>query len=675
MRRVVKTSAPKIPANTKSRVQTWVLAGVVAASFVATGCEPESVVRPGLAPQTSRMGISSDGRLLYVALADHDEVRAIDPATGDTKQVVSVVGHPHRLTVLKDGKLAVTARYAGTVSIVDMDKGVVEATVEVGSDPFGVVEVGNEIVVAVAGESDLAVLRDGRIDRRIVLDSDDPRGLAVTGDKLIVSHFSAGKLSVVNVESGVATAQVGMKLRSRTFFTPNQIDQLTVDPSDPSVVVAPHVECNNDPAQFGAGSTAFVGVSAAQYYNSGPTGFPAVVPSVSRADVDNEVIISDDNDDAAQAGFGPEPTGGVTPLMNPLNRTLLGSELINAPTAVALADDGNLELVVALGSGNVVVRRSVLRDGQDSIIGTVDVGVGAEAIVLSPDGDTAYVFNGFDQSISKFAVPLTARAETRFADAEPKAAAATGAFGAERNRPMREFDVERMVIADQALPADVVLGRALFHAVDQRLTQNGAISCASCHPGGGDDGTTWSFAEGPRQSPALWGGIIGTEPFHWDQAVVDMADISRVTVIGRMGGSGLGRSDMNAIGAFLDQLPIPAAPTTTNVSNESLSRGADLFVAKGCTECHAGADFTDGRAHNVGTGRLATQRESMDAFATPPLKGLAQSGPWLHDGSAKTLRETVTKLVITNKMVGAGVDASTMTEQDIDDLTAYLASM
>ena len=149
MNRVVKTSAPKTNANIKRRVQTWVLAGVVAASFVATGCEPESVVRPGLAPQTSRMGISSDGRLLYVALADHDEVRAIDPATGDTKQVVSVVGHPHRLTVLKDGKLAVTARYAGTVSIIDMDKGVVESTVEVGSEPFGVVEVGNEIVVAV----------------------------------------------------------------------------------------------------------------------------------------------------------------------------------------------------------------------------------------------------------------------------------------------------------------------------------------------------------------------------------------------------------------------------------------------------------------------------------------------------------------------------------------------
>ncbi len=668
----------------RTATQTFVLAGVAAAVFTFAGCEPESPIRPGFAPQTSRMGISADGETLFVAMADHDEVRAVDAATGETKQTVSVVGHPHRLTVLKDGTVAVTARYAGTVSVLDMAKGAVLSTTEVGSDPFGVVEVDGVLIVAVAGEGDLARVQDGRVVSRLALESDDPRGLAVTGDKLVVSHFSAGKLSVVDLGSDRVAVEVPMKLRSRSFFTPNQFDQITVDPEDPDVVVAPHVECNNDPAQFSTGSTAFVGTSAAVYYNSGPTGFPAVVPAVSRADVDVGVVLSDDGGaaaDAAQAGFGVEQTGPVTPLMNPLNRTLLVDKLVNSPVAVALADEGRLELIVAMGSGNVVVRRSVVGEGQDSIIGFIPVGVGAEAIVLSPDGGTGYVFNGFDQSVTRFAIPETRGADTRFEGGDTNSNGSGDFFTGVRNAELlgaATFSPQTFVIAEQALAEDVVKGRALFHAVDQRLTQNGAISCASCHPGGGDDGTTWSFAEGPRQSPALWGGLLGTEPFHWDLAVADMADISRVTIIGRMGGSGLGRADMNAIGAFLNQIPAPAHRLTAQLATESVTRGEEVFAAVGCTECHGGADLTDNLAHNVGTGRQATLRETQDRFATPPLKGLIHSAPYLHDGSSRTLRDVVEKLVVTNKMVGSNpdvVDASTLTSAQIDDLVAYLESL
>lgn len=658
-----------------TKTKTFLLAGAVAATFF-TACEPAATVRPGLAPQTSRMGINEAGDTLFIALADHDQVRAVDAKTGETKVSVDVSGHPHRLTVLKDGTVAVTARYGGTLSVLDMNKGEVISTTDVGSDPFGVVEVGDELVVAVAGEGDLAVVKNGRVDRRIALDSDDPRGLAVANGKLIVSHFSAGKLSVVDVDGGLVRSEIPMKLRSRSFFTPNQIDQITVDPSDDAVVVAPHVECNNDPAQFGGGGTAFVGVSAAVYYNSGPTGFPAVVPGVSRADVDVDVVISDDNNDEAQAGFVSEPTGPSSPLINPLNRALLEDQLVNGPVAVALADNGRLELIVALGSGNVVVRRSVVGEGEDSIIATVDVGVGAEAIVLSPDGGTAYVFNGFDQSVSSFHVPETQNAETRFDDQDKKNGNNDAAlFGGVRHAVIEHYDADRFVVADQALSDEVVRGRELFHSVDQRLTQNGAISCASCHPGGGDDGTTWSFAEGPRQSPALWGGLLGTEPFHWDMAVRDMADISRVTVIGRMGGSGLGRSDMNAIGAFLDQIPAPAARVTATLASESVARGADKFVAIGCTECHSGADLTDNLGHEVGTGRLDTVRETMDVFATPPLKGLVHTAPYLHDGSAKSVRDVITKLVVTNKMIGQNADGADLTPADIDDLVAYLEAL
>jgi cytochrome c peroxidase len=274
--------------------------------------------------------------------------------------------------------------------------------------------------------------------------------------------------------------------------------------------------------------------------------------------------------------------------------------------------------------------------------------------------------------VTTFAVPSPFPSDTRFADG----GARESSFG-ERFAPLARFTGERFVVAPQALPEAIVRGRELFHSVDPRLTQNGAISCASCHPGGGDDGTTWAFAEGPRQSPALWGGITGTEPFHWDGIVRDMADISRVTIIGRMGGSGLGRADMNAIGAFLDTIPAPAPRTTALNEHESVDRGATVFKALGCQQCHSGADLTDNRMHDVGTGIGFVPRETMYEFATPSLKGLDHTAPYLHDGSAATLRDMVEQLVVTGRMVGEGlaIDPRSLTEEQKDDLVAYLRSL
>jgi mono/diheme cytochrome c family protein len=645
--------------------------------IVVGACEPPPRIEPNGVPPTSALGIAADGETLFVALADRDEVRAVDARTGELRGAVDVVGHPHRLTVLADGRVAVVARYAGTLSIVDPLAGRTDATIDVGSDPFGVVQMGDELFVAVAGEGDVARvdLDDARVVERIVLVDGDPRGLAVSGGRLVVSHFSSGRLSVVDVDTGTAGAPVGMQLASRPFFAPNQFDQLTVDPADPTVVVVPHVECNNDPGQFASGRVAFSGEAIVPYYTEGPTGFPAVVPGIGRADVELGVAITDDTQQPAQSqGIAPEPVGPASPVINPLNRTLLEDAAVNAPVAVALADGGAVELIVARGSGNVVVRRALVGEGEDSILAVVDVGVGADSIVLSPDGDTAFVFNAFDQSVTSFAVPRLRGSDSRFAGGAARAAGLS--FG--RHAPLVRLTGERFVVAPQELPDAIVRGRALFHAVDDRLTQNGAVSCASCHPGGGDDGTTWAFSEGPRQSPPLWGGILGSEPFHWDQTVRDMADISRSTIVGRMGGAGLGKDDMDAIGAWLDTLPAPAPRTTVVVGQaESIARGRDVYIGLDCHACHGGADLTDNLAHDVGTGTAFTPRETTDVFATPGLKGLAHSSPYLHDGSAATLRDLVDRLVVTGRMVGrrASLTPRALTEQQKSDLVAYLSSL
>src|SRR6185436_9732784 len=69
--------------------------------------------------------------------------------------------------------------------------------------------------------------------------------------------------------------------------------------------------------------------------------------------------------------------------------------------------------------------------------------------------------------------------------------------------------------ASTAAPADLDLGRRLFHAAsDPRIAVDGR-ACASCHPDGRDDAIVWATPDGPRQTPMLAGRVTGTAPYGW----------------------------------------------------------------------------------------------------------------------------------------------------------------
>ena len=69
--------------------------------------------------------------------------------------------------------------------------------------------------------------------------------------------------------------------------------------------------------------------------------------------------------------------------------------------------------------------------------------------------------------------------------------------------------------------------------------------------------------------------------------------------------------------------------------------GARVFVAAGCGDCHAGAEFSDRQRHGV----LAPSSDPaarIDRVDTPTLLGVYARAPYLHDGRAATLREVLT---------------------------------
>src|SRR5262249_8895102 len=127
-------------------------------------------------------------------------------------------------------------------------------------------------------------------------------------------------------------------------------------------------------------------------------------------------------------------------------------------------------------------------------------------------------------------------------------------------------------------------GHELFHR-----PPNGDLACASCHAEGRDDGRTWSFAGlGLRRTQSIGGGVRATAPLHWSGDLDDMPALVNEVLSQRMGAGDLDPSDVDALVAWVDALPLlPRAP----VSDEaSVARGAALFSdpSVGCASCHAG---------------------------------------------------------------------------------------
>jgi cytochrome c peroxidase len=78
--------------------------------------------------------------------------------------------------------------------------------------------------------------------------------------------------------------------------------------------------------------------------------------------------------------------------------------------------------------------------------------------------------------------------------------------------------------------------------------------------------------------------------------------------------------------------------------------------------------FTNRLPSAVGT---KGPRDATDMFDTPHLLGIAQTGPYLHDGRAKTLEELWTTYQ-TNDLHGV---SSYMNKHQLNDLVEYLKTL
>lgn len=125
-----------------------------------------------------------------------------------------------------------------------------------------------------------------------------------------------------------------------------------------------------------------------------------------------------------------------------------------------------------------------------------------------------------------------------------------------------------------------------------------------------------------------------------------------------------------------------------NPMSESGVRGRNLFFSKrvGCSNCHVGANLADELYHNLGVGmevdnpdlgryEVTKVEKDKGAFKTPTIRNVADSGPYMHDGSMATLEEVVehyNKGGTPNKWLSDKITPLKLTPQEKLDLVEFM---
>lgn len=291
-----------------------------------------------------------------------------------------------------------------------------------------------------------------------------------------------------------------------------------------------------------------------------------------------------------------------------------------------------------------------------------------------------------------------------------------------------EFAIE--IPKDNPLTKEkIALGRELYF--DPRLSVDGTVSCASCHNPklAFTDGQKASIGIrgqiGRRSAPTIINRVFSRAQF-WDGRALSLEEQAKGPIVNpiEMGNKNhnevvkrlryikgyredfkraLGTNEFTiehiakAIASFERTVVSGNSPFDKFESggdekaiSDSAKRGLGIFRDKGrCSECHAGFNFTDEKFHNTGAGmdkpnpdlgryEQTKKEEDKGAFKTPTLREIARTGPYMHDGSLKTLEEVVNfydKGGIKNPNLDKEMKPLNLTDEERRDLVEFLKTL
>ena len=214
-----------------------------------------------------------------------------------------------------------------------------------------------------------------------------------------------------------------------------------------------------------------------------------------------------------------------------------------------------------------------------------------------------------------------------------------------------------------------------FYFNDAGICFQGWQSCATCHPGQARvDGLNWDLLNdgigNPKNTKSML--LAHATPPAMSMGVRDTAETAVRAGIQHILFTVQPEEVAAAINKYLKSLqPVPSPYLVNGQLSDSARRGEKLFKDRqvGCAVCHPPGLFTDLHTYDVGTrGRFD---RPTDRFDTPTLVEGWRTAPYLHDGSAATMRDVLT----TSNPLDKHGKTSHLTPQQIDDLAEYLLSL
>lgn len=279
----------------------------------------------------------------------------------------------------------------------------------------------------------------------------------------------------------------------------------------------------------------------------------------------------------------------------------------------------------------------------------------------------------------------------------------------------KQFDSKDNPITDEK----VSLGRQLYF--EKRLSKSQRFSCNSCHllsKYGVDNQPTsegHKGQHGDRNSPTVYNAGNHIAQF-WDGRAATLEDQAKGPVLNpvemAMGDAAQVESVLKsmpayaplfkkafaqdkepisyenmakAIGAFERTLVTPSAfdkflGGDENALTAEQKKGLETFISAGCTACHMGEGVGGGMYQKLGLakpvaglkdeGRSKITKNAAEQyfFKVPSLRNVEKTGPYLHDGSKKTLDEAVA-------FMGEYQLGKQLKKDEVDSIVAFLKSL
>lgn len=283
----------------------------------------------------------------------------------------------------------------------------------------------------------------------------------------------------------------------------------------------------------------------------------------------------------------------------------------------------------------------------------------------------------------------------------------------------RPLPVDAPASGNELNEAKINLGRMLYY--ETRLSKGNKISCNSCHKldAYGQDNLPFSPGHdgklGGRSSPPTYNAAIHLAQF-WDGRAPTVEEQAKGPVLNPIE---MGMPSADFVVEFLKSIPgyveafkaaFPGESDPINYNNFGKAVGAferklmtpgrwdeylkgkkdaltaeelkgyETFAKAGCATCHNGPGVGGAMYQKLGlvkawpelkdNGRMEATKQESDKhfFKVPSLRNVTETGPYLHDGSVKTLEDMVAKMA--EYQLG-----KTLTTQEVSSIVSFLKAL